>query len=366
MTYVAGYRTPTHVVLVADTAVTSSESTLTAPYTYFEQLQEQDDGYSVQEAAQKIVPLGPSELATFAGDVETGMRVINFLVEQKDVPIRDRLSSIGASLGHFDKAAHFLIASYENDGPCLWVWRSTSPTNLVSVPLHAISSAGSGRSYFDSVATNLGRNWFRTPVSDFMVILSAGLQAAAQHGNTMYNGVGGMFAVAAVGPTGIDWISDTSFIFYGPSTFDKKENAEVSLNTLASFFRDGTVVLATRSPGLKKLVSEPQQDSTGHPLRAKMIPSLVGFEESFLDIHMASIDSATNQFLSDYYVFLSRLEPRAVVVQAHSKSLSGKLVQAKTSESTITLTMKPQFLEYLLPKKSVGTLSAPAVVFVKR
>jgi len=362
MTYIAAVHRDKDVVLIADAAVTTSSPRLRADYTYFEQLQKQDGSKAVDEAAMKIFQLSEDELCVFAGDVDVGLSVIKFLNENSAGELNERLQVMSNSLGTFDKNIQMLLAGTNDSGGYLLAWSSVSPMHIETVPVGGYVSFGSGKKILDKALLSLVSNWCTCPVEDFMVILSSGMQVASQHQNAIAENIGGMYSVASITGGSVTWMSDASFLTYAPSNF--KNIHSPFLNVVSSFMRNGWQILCTRSPDLKAKVSEDVNNDGVSGLSIKILSTILNCDDEMLDIFIQEISGLTNKLSSDYYVFLSRKEPRAVIVQSHNKMMSGEKVKANVTNGKLNLEMQPDFLEYLLPKESVGTIVSPAIVLV--
>lgn len=353
MTLIAAVHRGSFVAIIADAAATSRRANApppASPYSFFEQLHEFDEHW-VEESVMKVCRVSPTELAAFAGDRATGVRVLRVLRDFADLPLSERLYIAAESLDN--GSCDFVVASVAGGEPRLQTWSSRQPHALTTVQADGAIIFGSGAEVFggyleELLTAGIRAGWTET---EFPVMMSAGLQAFAMQQNPEVTGVSGMFVGATLSGAAMTWLPDLTFLIYDPTELAAGGHLQAT-SVIASFIREGALLLVTRSPATKRLLKAGDRDA-----HVRFIPCLLETDHgSSHAAHLADAEHRSDLLQSRYYALLSRHETNAVVVQGDpSDRLASSLIQAlRIHERRLELRISAQFKSLLNGNPGAG------------
>lgn len=216
MTYCIGWKSPSHAFLLADSAITSPQP-LTRQTTSFGEQHTNDHGQSVQERSLKVINYGVAAL-TYAGDQRLALSIagsLKLLLDQGGEVLPSFRQALEINNPQpSGRSAALLLAFHDSAGPRLIFCDSGECEEFHEI--ERIEQIGSideeharlSHDLLNSISSlAYNRNLTLSAVIAF-------IQSYGIHSYLLERGVGGFFAGIAVGPEGVTWQPDLSYMLY--------------------------------------------------------------------------------------------------------------------------------------------------------
>lgn len=219
MTYCVGFKHGKSVYLFSDSAVTRFETSATKSESSFGETFHPTPGLSVSEGALKIIRVSEDCLVAIAGDAKRAIDAALSLrtAFESGSTVKEALQSLSNSIeSRKDEEFSMLVARSGTLCPELWKWSSAQGSEATEISSGCVASIGNLTSWHDSFAKNFLGQLSRSPQPEESVLSMAGafLQALSSRDILFQGGVGGAFAGAKVGPNGVSWMPDTTYVLH--------------------------------------------------------------------------------------------------------------------------------------------------------
>lgn len=224
MTYCIGWKYNNTIFLVADSVQTGNQIPSTE-YSSFGELHQQVNGYVVEEALLKIVPISENCVISFAGDdVGLAFNIIKHIKEfyatcQQD--INEILLSVRNSLWPLRKNecgkeayVELIIGIYHNNRPQLLKWNTKNPNHVEFT--EDFCSIGCLTNNYDTKIKNMLNDLTQKKYNedDLLAGIITTLQIYGMKDKLIEKYVGGNFSGIRITNQGVFWQKDITYIFF--------------------------------------------------------------------------------------------------------------------------------------------------------